>query len=339
VEVVSRSHRHTVCTGRLDGQQVAAAGRAQADILIEDVGRFAGRADDGVLHARGVVRGGDILDVVVGAVEGRADQLGHRTVDDHQTAARGGGLVVEHRADQLAALADNRTAELEVHLAVAYVQVVAHDGEQRREVGDRLVFGHVVVDAQTAAYVHEAEPEAQTLQIPDDRLDLDAHILENVQLADLRPDMEVNADDVEVREAFDFVGVFLHLLVRDAELAVGLARVDAVVGLGVDVGVDTQGDVDRAAGLGCQSVQDVEFLDGLAVDRQDILLDGVTQLLVAFAHAGVDDGFGVETRLDGLAQFVAAGAVDTEPVLADDGEQMVVVVGLDGIVNLVGVFV
>lgn len=47
---------------------------------------------------------------------------------------------------------------------------------------------------------------------------------------------------------------------------------------------------------------------------------------------------GVEARLYGLAQLVARGAVDAEPVLADDRKQVVVVVGLDGVVNLVIVF-
>ena len=68
------------------------------------------------------------------------------------------------------------------------------------------------------------------------------------------------------------------------------------------------------------------------------LLDGVFQLLVAFAHARIDDALGVESGLDGLAQLVARGAVDAQPVFADDRQQMVVVVGLDGVVDLVAVF-
>ena len=68
VEVVPRSHRHAVGSGRLDRKQVAAAGLAQGDVLVEHVGRFAGRAHDGIFVAR-LVFGGDVLDVVVRAVE------------------------------------------------------------------------------------------------------------------------------------------------------------------------------------------------------------------------------------------------------------------------------
>ena len=159
-----------------------------------------------------------------------------------------------------------------------------------------------------------------------------------MQLADLRADMQVHADNVQMIERLDPLGMLEHLLVGDAELAVGLARVDAMVRAGIDIGVDTQRDIRRAAGLGGEGVHHFQLLDRFAVDRHDPLLDGVAQLLVAFAHTGIDDSFGGETRLDGLAQLVARGAVDTQPVLADDRKQVVVVVGLDGVVDLVAEF-
>ena len=111
-----------------------------------------------------------------------------------------------------------------------------------------------------------------------------------------------------------------------------------MIGLGVDVGVDTQRHVGHAAGLFGEAVDQLQLLNRLAVNRQDILLDGITQFLVALAHAGVNDSLGGETGLDGLAQFVAAGAVDAQPVFADDGQQVVVVIGFDGVMHLVAVF-
>jgi len=110
-----------------------------------------------------------------------------------------------------------------------------------------------------------------------------------------------------------------------------------VVGLGVNVGVDAQCHVGHAPGLPGQGIDQLQLLDRL-VDGQDILLDGVAQLLVALAHTRIDDALGVEARLDGLAELVAAGTVDTQPVFADDRQQVVVVVGLDGVVHLVTVF-
>lgn len=222
--------------------------------------------DDRVL-VRAVGFGRDVFDIVVGAVERGADQLGHRGVDDQQLAPRGGRLVEQHARDEFAALADDRPAKFEMHLAVADPQMVVDDGEQRREVGDRLVFGHVVVDAQTAAHVDETERKAQPFEVLDDDVDLLAHVLEDVQFADLRTDVQVNAHDAQVFQRADPLGVVQNLFVGDAELAVGLTRIDAVVGLGIDVGIDAQGDLHRTSRLGGHRVEHEQLLDRLAVDR------------------------------------------------------------------------
>ena len=227
---------------------------------------------------------------------------------------------------------DSQAVPTTVYLSV---QMVVDDGEQRREVGDRLVFGHVVVDAQTAAHVDETERKAQPFEVLDDDVDLLAHVLEDVQFADLRTDVQVNAHDAQVFQRTDPLGVVQNLFVGDAELAVGLTRIDAVVGLGIDVGIDAQGDLHRTSRLGGHRVEHEQLLDRLAVDRHDLLLDGVAQLLVALAHAGIDDALRVETRLDRLLHLVARRAVDAQPVFADDRKQTVVVIGLDRVVHLI----
>lgn len=107
-----------------------------------------------------------------------------------------------------------------------------------------------------------------------------------MQFADLRTDVEMDADDVHMGQGLDPRGVLEHLLVRNAELAVGLSRVDAVVRAGVDVRVDTQRDVGHGARLRRERIHDLQLLDRLAVDRQNTLRDGVAQLLVTLAHAG-----------------------------------------------------
>ena len=110
-----------------------------------------------------------------------------------------------------------------------------------------------------------------------------------------------------------------------------------MIGLGVDVGVDAQRHVGLLAGLARKPVHELQLLDRFAVDRHDLLPDGVTQLLVALADAGVNDALGIESGFDGLAQLVAARAVDAQPVFADNSQQMVVIVGFDGVMHLVAV--
>ena len=160
-----------------------------------------------------------------------------------------------------------------------------------------------------------------------------------MQLADLRTDVQVQTDDADVRQRADLPGVFEHLLIRNAELAVGLSRVDAVVRLGVDVRVDAQRNLRRLAHFGREAVDEFQLLDRLAVDRQNLLLDGVAELLVPLADARIDDPLRVEARLDRLPELVPTRTVDAQTVFADDPQQVVVVVRLDGVVHLVAVLV
>ena len=226
-----------------------------------------------------------------------------------------------------------------MYLLALDIQVLVNDRKERCEVWDRLILGHVVVDTQTATHIDDAERESERLKLLYDGVGLVAHILEDVQLADLRTDVDMDADDVDILERADQIDVVENLLVRDTELTVGLTCIDAAVGLGVDIGVDTQTYVGLLAHLASQRIHHLELLDRLAVDCQNLLLQSIADLLVALTHACIYHRLGVEARLDGFAYLVAAGAIDADAVLADDREQVVVVVGLDGVVNLVVVFV
>ena len=227
------------------------------------------------------------------------------------------------------------TALDDAHFAVAHAQMVVHDGEQRCEIGNRLVFGHVVVDAQPAADIDEPEIESEPFEVLDDDVDLQTHVFEDMQFADLRTDMQVHTDDIEVFERADTGGIVENLFVGDTELAVGLTGIDAMVGFGIDVGIDAQGHIDPPAGFGGEGVEDGQLLDRFAVDGHDSLFDGIAELLVAFPHTGIDDGAGIETRFDRLAYLVSGSTIDTQPVFADDRKQTVVVIGFYGIMDLI----
>ena len=96
-----------------------------------------------------------------------------------------------------------------MHFSVADREVIVHDREQRGEIGDRFV----VVDAQAAAHVDETERTAQLFEVLDDDVDFVAHVLEDVQLADLRPDMQMQADYIDILERADLLGVLEYLFI------------------------------------------------------------------------------------------------------------------------------
>ena len=78
--VVLRGHDLAIGSGRTDGQQVTALGTVQIDLLGKHVGRFSDWAHHVVSLTRLVA--GDILDLVIGLIEGRTDQIGKACIDD-----------------------------------------------------------------------------------------------------------------------------------------------------------------------------------------------------------------------------------------------------------------
>ena len=129
-----------------------------------------------------------------------------------------------------------------------------------------------------------------------------------------------------------------NLLVRDAELTICLTCVDTVVCLWVNIRVYAQGNIYHLASLRSKLIYKVELLDRLAVDCKNILLNGITNLLVSLAHACIYDGLRVKARLDSATHLITTRTVNTYAMLADNLQQTSVIVRLDCVVNLVVVF-
>ena len=145
--------------------------------------------------------------------------------------------------------------------------------------------------------------------------------------------MQVYSADLDVFQGPDIVQLFGHFLIRNAELGISLAGIDALVGLRIDIGIDTKGYVLHFSKLSGDSVHDAKFLDGFAVDCENPLLDGIADFLVALPHAGIHDALRVETGLYRAAHFPAGGAVNAKTVFFYHLKDMRVVIGLDGIMD------
>ena len=79
--------------------------------------------------------------------------------------------------------------------------------------------------------------------------------------------------------------------IGDAELVLGLARGDLVVGPGVDIGVDADGDLHRPA-PGRRDLRDGGDLRlRLGIEAEDAGVDGEGDLARRLADAGKDDPF------------------------------------------------
>ena len=90
----------------------------------------------------------------------------------------------------------------------------------------------------------------------------------------------------------------LQNLDADAEFVVGGACGDVLVGVGVDVGVDPQGDVGRLAHLACQLVDDLQLGDRFHVEAADAVLDAQLDFPVGFSHSREGHFFCLESRCE-----------------------------------------
>ena len=78
-----------------------------------------------------------------------------------------------------------------------------------------------------------------------------------------------------------------------------------MVGLWIDVRIHTKPAIHDLAHFSCDAVYHFKFLERLAVDGEDTLLNRVAKLLVAFAYSSIDYLLRVEAGLYCAAQLIA----------------------------------
>ena len=195
--------------------------------------------------------------------------------------------------------------------------------------------GIFVIDAQSAAHVDVLNArDAGGLQAVLQLVDAQRERLEVVHLQNLAADVEVQTDELHVRQFAAAADDALHVLHVDAELVFRESRLDVGVRVGAHIGVDAQADGGGAAELRSQLVDDLQLGDALHVEAEDALLQSEAYFPVALAHAGVDDALGGESGFECGADFAAAHAVGTQSGLSDLLQYHGIGIGLHGVVHV-----
>ena len=105
------------------------------------------------------------------------------------------------------------------------------------------------------------------------------------------------------------------------------------MGMGTDVGIQTEGHTGYFALRGCQFVDDLQLRDALHVEAENLVVEAEVDLPVGLSHTCIDDLRRGKSRLDGSLDLSAADAVGTQSCLTDDAEDTRVGVCLDGVVH------
>ncbi len=153
-------------------------------------------------------------DVHPGLVKRRANQVVHRGVDDGEILVRG-VLEVLDPGQQYAGVGDDRTARFEHQRQCATLHALAHRGDV--VAGQRRLLV-AIAHAEAATQVQVANGDALFGQPVDEGEQAVQCVEERGQAGQLRADMAVHADHLEVRQVGG-AGVYRRgLLDVDAEL-------------------------------------------------------------------------------------------------------------------------
>src|SRR5579875_3338266 len=265
-------------------------------------------------------------DGVVGAVERGAQEIVHRSVDDHE-ALGGGGLAVDDARDEHAGVADEGAARLEHERERQPREPGPERGRVSLRCGGRLL---VVGDAHAAAQVEVPqlgrEPGIGELieQVPHAAEGID----EGRRVGELRADVAVDADRGDVRQRVRAAIGGERVGDGDAELALLHAGGDVRVRLRVDVGVHPQRDRCADAEACGDALDGLQLLGRLDVEHQDALLERVGDLLGGLADAREHDAPRVGSGAQRLPELAARHDVEAGPSAREEVEDGEVVVRL-----------
>ena len=150
--------------------------------------------------------------------------------------------------------------------------------------------------------------------------DLGQGVHEGLDLGYLRPDMLVDADDLDVREGFCRLVILERLLDGNAEFVLFEARGDVRVGPGIDVRIHAQGDPRLRMHVLGRAVDGLQLLAGLHIEHEDVHLERILDLVPPLADAGVHDLLGIDPGAKRPEQLAAGDDVGAGALPANDPE-------------------
>ena len=268
-----------------------------------------------------------------GLIEGGAEQVVHSGVYDDETF---GGVFfdIKDASDEKTALADERTAKLEVELLPGIeVEMRGERVEVGRKIGYRMAVGALVVDAKSSADVDIGKVGG--VEVGLQLVDALAQEAEWFHVGDLRTQMEVQADEMEMVGLAADVDCLGQVGRRETEFVFLCAGGDVAMGVCVDAGIDAEGHSGGVARLAGDLVDDLKLWERLAIETVYVFPQGQGDFIVGFAHPGVDDLTGGNAAEAGLADFVAAHAVGSDAVAGYSLEDAGIWVGFQGVMEMV----
>jgi KaiC/GvpD/RAD55 family RecA-like ATPase len=233
----------------------------------------------------------DRLDAVVGLVEGRAQQVVHGCVDDHEALAAV-ILHLEDAGEQHAGRGHEGASRLEKEREGKVADLGQHSS---RQVKGRGTAGPLVVDTEPTADVDGSKPEALTQQRARKARDLPRRGSERVQIGHLGADVALHAHDLDPGMRARAPQVLRGTGDVDAEFVLPEPRGDVGMGAGVDVRIHAQRDGSGPSNRRGQRPDSSDLVGALGVELDDSRVQCQDDLVVGLPDTREDDPIGRES--------------------------------------------
>ena len=202
------------------------------------------------------------------------------------------------------------------------------------KVGYRVRVGSVVIDAQAASHVDHLKVDASLAIVVEQLVYGLAQHDEWLHGSNLRADVEMQSPQSDVLKCHGVTDDLLKCLKADAEFVVGGACGDVFVSVGVDVGVDPEGDIGFLAHVTGKLVDDVQLRDGFHVEASDALFNAEPDFPIGFSHAREGHLLRVKSGFNGGFNLSSAYQVGPQSMTCYCLEDVRIAIGLNCKVNL-----
>ena len=261
-----------------------------------------------------------------GLVQRWADQVVHRRIDDGKVLVRG-VLEIFHAGQQHAGVGDDGTARLEQQCQPAAFDALAHGldvvaGQRRLLVA--------ITHAKAATEVEVTDLDAAGGEPIDQRQQAVEGIEEGRQAGQLRTDVAVDADHVQVRQLGSTGVDRLGVVDIDAELVLFQTGGNIWMGTGIHVRIDPQRHRRLHAQLGGNLLQALQLVGGFDVEAVHADFQRAAHVVAGLADAGEDDTARLSAGGQHTLQLTARDDVEAGAEARQHVQHTQVGIGFDG---------
>src|SRR5207253_10640915 len=196
------------------------------------------------------------------------------------------------------------------------------------------LFG-IVGNSQAAAEVEILQSDSVGFQFKNELAQTHESFFEGSHFGDLRPEMALHTDDINIRELLCASIKLSRFGKTDTEFVLLHARRNVGMRAGIDIRIRADGNAGAHAGVLGDVVNQLQLGTRFDVEKENPGIESVADFLWSFADAGEDDFVRRTAGFQDAKQFAAGNDVESGAPLRKSPQKVYVRIRFDGVTNQV----